>query len=261
MNCSIFFSMHMLWMKKMIRYCLRYFKIGERIFPWLNISPSPSPIRDYSWWRAGKFSSWWFCFCLWLACKSLASNINSNSSNWTSEVSCSLLFKLTHLWEPWEILTQEWELSLFMGMILISTPCLPCKNWLQLLIRAQFWCSLGSILLVVILLHLLVECTHDGRCMKSWEFRSVFRHKYCPISTTLRNPASIQNLLNLSCFDSFSIRSSYCWNWKFWYAGSSLSKGTSVLIALSTIDCPITTSRPVLSWRDSYSSHISATAP
>ena len=50
--------------------------------------------------------------------------------------------------------------------------------------------------------------------------------KYCPFSTTLRNPASIQYLLNLSCCDSCSIRSSYCWNRKIWYAGSSLSKET-----------------------------------
>ena len=59
--------------------------------------------------------------------------------------------------------------------------------------------------------------------------------KYCPFSTTLRNPASMQNLLNLSCCHSFSIRSSYCSNRNFLNAGSSLSKRTSVLIALSTI--------------------------
>ena len=33
--------------------------------------------------------------------------------------------------------------------------------------------------------------------------------KYCPFSTTLRNLASIRNLLNLSCCESLSIRSSY----------------------------------------------------
>ena len=31
--------------------------------------------------------------------------------------------------------------------------------------------------------------------------------KYCPISTVVRNPASEQNLLTLSCCDNFSIRS------------------------------------------------------
>ena len=36
--------------------------------------------------------------------------------------------------------------------------------------------------------------------------------KYCPTSTLVRNPASVQNLLNLSCCDSFSIRSPYLCN-------------------------------------------------
>ena len=62
--------------------------------------------------------------------------------------------------------------------------------------------------------------------------------KYCPISTTLTNPASMQNLLTLSVCESLSIRSSYRCNRKFWYAGSWFSKGTSVLISLITIDCP-----------------------
>ena len=41
-----------------------------------------------------------------------------------------------------------------------------------------------------------------------------FVMKYCPFSTTLRNPASIQNLLKLSCCDSFSIRYPSCCNRK-----------------------------------------------
>ena len=62
-----------------------------------------------------------------------------------------------------------------------------------------------------------------------------FVMKYCPISTTFRNPASsVQNLLNLSCCDSFSIRSPCCCYRRSWLAGSSQSKGTSVLITLST---------------------------
>ena len=53
---------------------------------------------------------------------------NANSSDFISEVSCSLsscslLFKVvTNLFKPWEILTHEWELSLFTDSILISTP-------------------------------------------------------------------------------------------------------------------------------------------
>ena len=34
-----------------------------------------------------------------------------------------------------------------------------------------------------------------------------FVTKYCPTSTVVRNPASVQNLLGLSCCDNFSIRS------------------------------------------------------
>ena len=48
-------------------------------------------------------------------------------------------------------------MSLFTDIILISTPYLR----LQFPIRAQFWCSLGSNLLVVMLLRLLAECIHD----------------------------------------------------------------------------------------------------
>ena len=59
-----------------------------------------------------------------------------------------------------------------------------------------------------------------------------FVMKYCPISTTFRNPASIHNFLNLSCCDSFSIRSPYCCNRRSLRARSSQSKGTSVLITL-----------------------------
>ena len=71
---------------------------------------------------------------------------------------------------------------------------------------------------------------------------------YCPNSTTFRNPASIQNLLNLFCCDSFSIRSPYCCNRRSWFTGSSQSRSTSVLTTLSTseeLDCPITTGLPV----------------
>ena len=61
-----------------------------------------------------------------------------------------------------------------------------------------------------------------------------FVMKYCPISTTFRNPASTQNLLNLSCCDNFSIRSPYCCNRRSLRARSSQSKGASVLITLGT---------------------------
>ena len=90
-----------------------------------------------------------------------------------------------------------------------------------------------------------------------------FVMKYCPTSTVVRNPASVQNLINLSCCDNFSIRSLYLCNRNFLSSGSSF-KGMFVLITFGTndgLDSPLTTGPPVQSWQDSYSSHISATAP
>ena len=60
--------------------------------------------------------------------KSFLSSFNAYSSSWPSGISVSLLFKfITNLFDPWEILTQEWALSLFKDIILTSTPYLPCK--------------------------------------------------------------------------------------------------------------------------------------
>ena len=87
--------------------------------------------------------------------------------------------------------------------------------------------------------------------------------KYCPTSTVVRNPASVQNLLTLSCCDHFSIRSLCHRTRSSSRAGSSV-KGMFVFITFGTndgFDCPFTTGRPVLSWHVSHSSHISATAP
>ena len=183
--------------------------------------------------------------------KSPAFNLNAYSSNCTSEVSCSLLFKfLTNLfWSTRNsyplvrIVFVHIHNSDFNSRIYFAC------NKLQLPIWAQFWCSLGSILLVVMLL-LLEECIHD-RPLHEWNCENSavsFVMKYCPISTTLRNLASILNLLNLSCCDSFSIRSPYCCNKRSLLARSSQSKGTSVLITLSTseeLDCLPTTVAPI----------------
>ena len=65
--------------------------------------------------------------------KQIHSFLKAQSSNCISDVSCSLsscslfLNSVTNLFKPWEILTQEWELSLFINSIIISTPFLPCK--------------------------------------------------------------------------------------------------------------------------------------
>ena len=69
LNGSIIFSMHMLSMTKKMNHFLRDYKVGEWVFPWFNIGPSSFLNRNCFWRRAGKFSSLWFCFCLWSACK------------------------------------------------------------------------------------------------------------------------------------------------------------------------------------------------
>ena len=175
--------------------------------------------------------------------KSFASNFTACSSSWSSGPSVSLLFEsITNLFDPWEILTQEWVQSPFRDKILIATPYLPCK---QLVVTSNtgpifvfpwihpFGCDAASSLGRVY-----------SRQATAWycEISALsFVMKYCPISTTLRNPASIQNLLNLSCCDNFLFRSPYCCDRRFWFVGSSQSKETSVLITLSTseeLDCP-----------------------
>ena len=96
-----------------------------------------------------------------------------------------------------------------------------------------------------------------------WEICSVFCHEVLSnFNSEILHPHKI--CWNLSGCDSFSVRSPYSCKRRSLRAKSSKSRGTLVLITLSTseeLDCPITTGLPVLSWRDSYSSHISATAP
>ena len=142
-------------------------------------------------------------------------------------------------------------MSLFRDIILISTPYLPCKQ--------QVATSNAGPILVFPWIHPF-GCDAPSSLGRVYSRQTAARNcensavsfvvKYCPISTTFRNPASIQNLLNLSCCDSFSIRSPYCCNRRSLRARSSQSKGTSVLITFGTneeLDCPPTTGCPVLS--------------
>ena len=156
--------------------------------------------------------------------------------------------------------------SLFIDIFLISISYLPCRqqvvtsNTGPILVfppiqpfRSDVSSSLGKMY--------SRQVTASVNCYNS---AVSFVMKYCPISTTFRNPASIQNLLNLSCCDNFSIRSPYLRNRNSVCAGSSLFKSTFVLITLSTseeLDYPPTTGFRVLSSWDSTSSQISATAP
>ena len=96
-------------------------------------------------------------------------------------------------------------------------------------------------------------------------FSSVsFVMKYCPTSTVVRNPATVQKLLTLSCCDNFSIRSLYLCNRSSSGCAESSVKGMCVFITFGTnngLDCNSTTGLPFLSWQESHCSHISATAP
>ena len=126
-NRSIVFSMWTSMTKKM-NWFLRHFIIRDWIFSWFNIGPNSFPNRYGPSGRAGRISSLWFCFGLWSTRKTSAFVFNAYSSNCTSEVSCSLLFKfVTNLFKPWEILTHEWERPLFTDSILISTSWLLYK--------------------------------------------------------------------------------------------------------------------------------------
>ena len=73
-------------MTKKIHYFLRYFKVGEWIFPWLNIAPSSFPNRNCSWGRAGRFSSLWFFFGLWPQAFSSAIWIHAGVTIWVVDV-------------------------------------------------------------------------------------------------------------------------------------------------------------------------------
>ena len=129
-NRPIVFSMYFLWMTKKMNHILRNLVLGERIFPWLfNVNPIFSFHGNDSWWRVSRF--FFFCgfaFAFGRHAKSFALSWNAWSSSWSSGISVPLLFKsITNLFDPWEILTKEWVLSLLKDIILISIPCLSCK--------------------------------------------------------------------------------------------------------------------------------------
>ena len=134
-------------------------------------------------------------------------------------------------------------------LILISTPYLPCSQQvvtsttgpiLVFPLIQPFGSDVSSSLGKVY----SRQATESLNCENS----SVsFVMKHCPTSTVVSNPASVQNLLNLSCCDNFSIRSPYLCSENSLCAGSSLFKGTFVLITLGTneeLDCPPTTGLP-----------------
>ena len=113
-------------------------------------------------------------------------SISTQSSNCISEVSCSLL-----------------SCSLFKDSIPIPTPYFPCgqqvvtSNTGPILVFPRMQ-SLGKVY--------SRQATESVNCKNS----SVsFVMKYCPTSTVVRHPASIQNFIPRSCCDNCSIPSWY----------------------------------------------------
>ena len=178
-NGSIFFSMQMLWMTKK-RHFIWHFRIWERIFPWFNVNLNPSPNGDYSWWRV-RPQVLLIVVLLW---PSIGMQ-NPLHSVLTHSYRTDLLEFLFHC------CSNSSQTHLIHGKFWPkSEHCLCSKtkfwnqlriyranNWLQLLIRVQCWCSLGSILLIVMLRLLLEECVHDRplheivwdlQCLSSW---------------------------------------------------------------------------------------------
>ena len=143
--------------------------------------------------------------------KSFALGLSANPPNWSSGIcfgSNSSKTYLTHekFWPKSECClsskTKFWsQLHIYRA-----------NHWLQLPIRVQCWFFLASIVSVLMLRLLLGVYSRQATVLNCVKSPVSFVMKYCPFSTTLRNSASKQNLLNLSCCDSFSIRSLfYCY--------------------------------------------------
>ena len=77
-------------MTKKIDQSLRHWIIGERIFPWLNISPSYFSIGRVLVDELTEIRLCGFAFAFDGLAKARAFNFNAYSSNCISEVSCSL---------------------------------------------------------------------------------------------------------------------------------------------------------------------------
>ena len=129
---SIFFSWKLTMTKKSSQ-SFWHWESESRTSSWLNIRPKSLTDR---------YSS-----CSWQIRSSIGSTCKSNYIRFQriiSEVSCSLssyslsIKSVTNLFNPWEILTHEWDLSLFTDSFLISLHICLASSWLWLLTRAQF---------------------------------------------------------------------------------------------------------------------------
>ena len=175
---SIVFSMWSSMTKNMNQF-LWYFIIEDWIFSWFDIGPNSFPNRYSSCGRTGRFSSLWFRFGLWSACKITRIQFQRT------------IFEL-HFWGfllivvqirdqlVWAMRNSDPGVRILCSRTQFWTQLHICRasNKLQLPIRAQFWCSLGANLLLPMLLRLLARCTHDRplnlwivrilQCLSSW---------------------------------------------------------------------------------------------
>ena len=172
---------------------------------------------------------------------------------------------VTNLFNPSDILTHEWELSLFTDSVQMSAPYLLCC---QMVVASHA----GPILVFPrIQLFGSVDFPSRGKVYSrhvtgsaNCENSSVcFVMKYCPTPTVFRNPESVHIKINRSGCGSLSTRFLYLCN-RFSCAGISI-EGLGVIInrfagADSVSDCSADTGLLVLVWQLLYSSHKSETA-
>ena len=121
MNRSILFPLYLLRMTKKMDYFLPNFVRRER--EWFPGSISIQFLAFIGM-ILGEFA-----FDSDRYPKSFTFSCYACSWGWSSGTSVSLLCEsITNEFDPWEIWTQEWVLSLLRDQILISTPCLPYKQ-------------------------------------------------------------------------------------------------------------------------------------
>ena len=201
LKCSIIFSMHTLSMTKKTNQLLRYFKFGEWIFPRFNTGPSSFPSRNCTRERAGRFSSLWFCFSLRSACENFCTQFLNHILR--ADLREFLFHCCSNSSQTYLIHEKSWPRSecclCFNSMFTVQIAGCNFQygpNFgVPLYAPFRLWCCFFS-------------CSRQATVLNCVRSPVSFVMKYCPFSTSLRNPASIQNLLNLSCCDNFSIRSS-----------------------------------------------------
>ena len=165
-------------MPKKINQFLRHGIVGERIILWLNIGPSSLSIRYSSCGWASRSTPSWFCFSLWLARKSTCirfQRIVFELHFWGFLlVDVLLLFAQVHdqLIQAMRNSDPLRELSLFKGLIVISTPYFNFQCGSS---NPTFWFRWIFVSWQGIPWQGVLTTSH--RICELWKFSSVFRHE------------------------------------------------------------------------------------